>query len=248
MPTLDPTSLHPADLAPMLRAWASGSHPSEAASGLLIAHGHWLHRRDFLARLVDAVDGGWGPRGTVVPLAAIDWHGVAAFAADARASSSELAVLRLAASLAGSTLDVSLMELTAGLDDTNARHLLDALAHRLGWHQRGTQHLVTGHQADDPPHRATPWTEPLPTFEELRGHAYRLLVDAANALRSDHQPGTGPSGPAADAVRQAFASIGAAKNALDDAAYAHARSHARHRAEADSAQYPDQPHPETRHG
>jgi hypothetical protein len=61
MSTIDATTLQPVDLAPMLRAWSSGLYPSEAAVGLLIAYGRWLRRRDFLARLVDTVDDGWGP-------------------------------------------------------------------------------------------------------------------------------------------------------------------------------------------
>ena len=85
----------------MLRAWAAGLYPSEAAVELLIAHGGWLRRRDFLASLVDAVDDGWGPRGQVVPMASIDWERVEGFLAQAHASSSEAALLRLAASLAG---------------------------------------------------------------------------------------------------------------------------------------------------
>ena len=244
MPTLDPTSIQPADLAPMLRAWSSGSYPSEAAVGLLISHGHWLRRRDFLTRLVDAVDDGWGPRGTVLPMATVDWEAVPDFAERVPASSSELTILRLAASLAGVNGRASVMELTSFLDVTNGRHVLDAIAHRFGWHERGTSHLVNGRQADDPPVRATPCTEPLPTFEDLRGYAYRALGDAADWLRSDYRPDGGPTAVAADAVRRAFLAITAAKEALNDAADAQAR--ARHRAsaalgriEGDSAQYPE---------
>jgi hypothetical protein len=188
-------------------------------------------------------------------MAAVDWPAVTAFTAGVPASSSELAILQLASSLAGGTAGTSLMEMTGGLDDTNGRHLLDALAHRFGWHERGTRHLVTGRQVDDPPLRAAGWTEPLPTFAELRGHAHRLLGDAADWLRCDYRPGTGPCGPATDAVRQAFAAIGTARNALDDAAAAQTRAHSRHRAdpvphraEADSTQYPHSPNPESRHG
>src|SRR5919206_4978256 len=103
MTTLDPTKLASAQLAPMLRAWAAGLYPSEAAVELLIAHGSWMRRRDFLTALVDVVDDGWGPRGEVVPTASVDWERVEGFLAHAHASSSEAAVLRLAASLAGTT-------------------------------------------------------------------------------------------------------------------------------------------------
>jgi hypothetical protein len=81
-------------------------------------------------------------------MAAVDWAGVPVFAAQAAASSSELAVLRLAASLAGTAVPGSLLELTTGLDDTNGRHVLDAVAHRFGWHETGTVHTVTGRQAE----------------------------------------------------------------------------------------------------
>jgi hypothetical protein len=231
MPTIDPTRLTPLDLAPMMRAWAAGLYPSEAAVGLLIAHGHWLRRGDFLTRLVDAVDDGWGPRGSVLPMAAVDWDAVPGFVEQAPASSSELAVLKFAASLAGHPVPGSLLEHTASLDDANGRHALDALAHRFGWHERGTVHLVTGQQADAPTRRVTPTLRPLPTFEQLRAEAYKLLGDAADWLRSDYQPGAGPCQDAAGAVRQACVAIGAAKAALNDAATAQTRTDARHRSQ-----------------
>src|SRR4051812_37696114 len=101
MSAIDPTTLTPTQLAPMLRAWAAGLYPSEAGVELLIAHGHWLRRRDFLTSLVDALDDGWGRHGEVVPMASIDWERVETFVAQAGASSSEAAILRFAASLAG---------------------------------------------------------------------------------------------------------------------------------------------------
>ena len=128
----------------MLRAWASGLFASEAAVELLIAHDVWLRRRDFLFTLVDAVDDGWGPRGAVVPMAAIDWDRVEAFLLSAPASRSEIAVLRLAASLAGSTVSRPLHDATAGLDETNTTLVLNAIAHRCGWHERGTSRLING--------------------------------------------------------------------------------------------------------
>jgi hypothetical protein len=122
----------------MLRAWSGGLYPSEAAVGLLIAHGYWLRRHDFLTLLVDAV----------VPMAAVNWAGVQAFAERSPASSSELAVLRIATTLAGIAVPDSLMALTTSLDETNGRHVLDALAHRFGWHERDVVHTVTGRQAE----------------------------------------------------------------------------------------------------
>ncbi|MDQ1292836.1 MAG: hypothetical protein QG608_717 [Actinomycetota bacterium] len=225
MTAIDPTTLTPAELSSLLRAWTGGLYPGEAAIGLLVAHGHWLRRRDFLSHLVDAVDDGWGPRGSVVPMASIEWSAVADFAGRVPASTSELTILRLAASLAGAATPLSVMELTGGLDETNARHVLDALAHRFGWHEHGITHLVTGRQVEAS-HGAASSDADLPSFEQLRAEADRVLGDAANWLRSDYRPGTGPCGDAAAAVRTAFAAIGTAKNALSDAAYEQSRVHA----------------------
>lgn len=144
MTDIDPTTLTPAQLEPMLRAWAAGLYPSEAAVELLIAHGAWLRRRDFLASLVDAVDDGWGPRGQVVPMASIDWERVEGFLAQAPASSSEAALLRLAASLAGAVGGSSLLAMTSSLDEANAGWVLEALAHRFGWHEHRFTRTVTG--------------------------------------------------------------------------------------------------------
>jgi hypothetical protein len=141
---IDPTTLTPAQLEPMLRAWAAGLYPSEAAVELLIAQGAWLQRRDFLATLVDAVEDGWGPRGQVVPMASIDWERVEGFLAQAPSSSGEAALLRLAASLAGATGGPSLLAMTASMDEANAGRVLEALAHRFGWHERGITRTVSG--------------------------------------------------------------------------------------------------------
>jgi hypothetical protein len=148
--TIDPTTLTPTQLAPMLRAWAAGLYPGEATVELLIAHGRWLRRRDFLASLVDAVDDGWGPRGEVVPMASIDWERVEIFLAQAVVSSSEAAVLRFAASLAGVPGGPSVLEMTASLDDVNTGLMLEALAHRCGWHEHGAIKTITGTFAGTP--------------------------------------------------------------------------------------------------
>src|SRR3954470_23453840 len=144
MTTLDPTTLSAEELAPMLRAWASGMFSSEAAVELLIAHDVWPRRLDFLFTLVDAIDDGWGPRGGVVPMAAIDWDRVEAFLVSAPASRSEISVLRCAASLAGASVNVPLRDATAALDETNAALVLNAIAHRCGWHERGTSRVING--------------------------------------------------------------------------------------------------------
>jgi hypothetical protein len=135
----------------MLRAWANGLFASEAAVELLIAHDVWPRRRDFRFTLVDAVDDGWGPLGAVVPMASIDWDSVEAFLVSAPASRSEISVLRLAASLAGATVSRPLHDATAGLDETNTTLLLNAIAHRCGWHERGITQVITGTLATSRP-------------------------------------------------------------------------------------------------
>jgi hypothetical protein len=147
VPTLDPETISPDQLATMLRSWASGLYTSEAAVDLLIAHGTWLARRDFRQALVDAVDDGWGRGGDVEPMASIDWDGVPGFLdqPEVGASSSDVTILKFAASMVGAGGPSSLMEITGSLDETNARLVLDALAHRFGWHERGTTFTVTGH-------------------------------------------------------------------------------------------------------
>ncbi len=44
-------------------------------------------------------------------------------------------------------------------------------------------------------------TESLPTFEQMRHDAYRLLGDAEDELRSDWRPGIGPATSAAGHAR-----------------------------------------------
>ena len=71
-------------------------------------------------------------------MAAIDWDWVGVFAHDAPCSSSERAILLLAASLAGSANE-SLHTMTSSLDDENGALVLAAMSHRFGWHQAGSR-------------------------------------------------------------------------------------------------------------
>ena len=143
MTTLDPTTIDTDRLGRMLTAWAGGHLPNEAGVALLTAHETWLRRRDFLTACLDTVDDGptGGPDPT--PMAAIAWTRVPGFAATARASSGELAVLLLAASLAGQDTG-SLRDLTGGLGPNTLALVLDAIAHRAGWHETGHTRTVTG--------------------------------------------------------------------------------------------------------
>jgi hypothetical protein len=59
--------------------------------------------------------------------------------------------------------------------------------------------------------------ENLPTFEEMRARAFALLGDAEDELRSDWQPGTGPTAEQGRAASEAKQAIAQAKAALDRA-------------------------------
>ena len=102
-----------------LRAGAEGLYTLEAAAGLIIAHGTWLSRDDFIRFIYHGA-------GT----AAIDWE-AAADALDAGelpSSGGEKRMLRLAASLADRA-PVSLGEAIAGIDDRNVGLLVKAIHH-----------------------------------------------------------------------------------------------------------------------
>jgi hypothetical protein len=146
MTELDPSDLTVEQLAAMLRAWAQGMYADEAAVGLLICHGHWLARQDFRTRCVDAVWEGW-TRDAVAPLASIDWPAAAQLAESCPCSSSEQAMLLTACSLAG--VDTGpLTVLTRSLDHANLALVLQAIAHRAGWHEQFLTTTVTGHLDD----------------------------------------------------------------------------------------------------
>jgi hypothetical protein len=147
MTVLDPTTLTPPELAPMLRTSAEGVPSQEAAANLVISHGVWLRRPDFLRDCVVAVDHGMH-YGTRVPMAAISWQRTAAFLEQAPASRTETAVLRLACSIGGVDTG-ALGDLTAGLDPANTARVLDAVAHGASWHRQGFRYTVDGHQDRD---------------------------------------------------------------------------------------------------
>lgn len=119
------------DLAAALRSWAKGLLSTEAAVELLIGHGTWLYREDFLEIAVEfgreITDG--------VILAAVDWEAAVAAleTGGLPCSGGEGRILRLAASLAGAVA-VDLGSALPGLDERNiagvARAVLHAAGHR----------------------------------------------------------------------------------------------------------------------
>lgn len=58
----------------------------------------------------------------------------------------------------------------------------------------------------------------LPTFEQVRRDAYRELGDVLDGLRSDWQPGAGPTREQREALNAARAHIAVAREKLNQAA------------------------------
>lgn len=111
---------HTLELHRSLRAWADGYSPDVAAVDLLISHGTWLQRDDFLRHLLP------GHTGDGQDITAIDWEGLLEVRAQGLpASSSEVAVLDVALSLAANK-PVPLGEVM-GLDATNTAAVATAL-------------------------------------------------------------------------------------------------------------------------
>ena len=112
-----------------MRAWAKGLFSTEAAVELLIGHGSWLYREDFLEI---AVEFGRGITSGAV-MAAVDFE-AAAGALEAGAlpcSGGEGRVLRIAASIAAG-VPVDLREAVTGLDEDNAVLAAAAVLHAAG--------------------------------------------------------------------------------------------------------------------
>lgn len=119
------------ELSNALRAAVMGSYPSEAAVELLITHGTWLRRDDFrdcVSYYEADPDFEFGHEAFAV----VDWQALPSHVRGA--SSSEHAVLLVAASLASDEVSVRLRDAVVGLDRSNstavARAVLWAAGHR----------------------------------------------------------------------------------------------------------------------
>ena len=110
-------------LTAALRAGSKGMHCDQAATELLIRHGSWLRRDDFTARYILI---GTSQAGDIT--AAIDWEEAitALHAGDLPCSSSEAAILGLAASFATAT-PVILRHAITGLDQANLHLVTNAI-------------------------------------------------------------------------------------------------------------------------
>jgi hypothetical protein len=119
------------DLEARLLRGARGLYSEEAAVCLLIGHGMWL-RRDAFVRACVEVDGEPGDE-----VAFVDWPAAigALNTGDLPCSTSEAAMLRIAACLAGIAAD--LRTLLGGLDARNIRLVAQAVLHA-----NGTPHAV----------------------------------------------------------------------------------------------------------
>jgi hypothetical protein len=95
-----------------LRAWAAGDRINEAAVELLIAHGTWLRRGDFLRAAIDQGDG----------MARVDWDAAREFERDSPASTTERAMLRLAVAIGSDEFRL------AAMGPANAQAITRALA------------------------------------------------------------------------------------------------------------------------
>jgi hypothetical protein len=121
---MNATAIPVQELACQLRAAASGIPADTAATGLIISHGHFLHRQEF-RRVITA--------GTSIstgqPLAVISWQAALHALQDGLlpCASSEQAVLRIAASLGDPAVPVHLRAVLGNLDPRNIILVADAV-------------------------------------------------------------------------------------------------------------------------
>jgi hypothetical protein len=114
-----------------LSAAARGLYVAEAAVDLLVGHGCWLERADFVDEFVETDPGLSG-----TPMAWIDWPAAVAALAAGRlpCSGSEAGVLRLATSIASGG-PVDLGEVLTSLDGPNLVLVATAVLHAGGHRQ-----------------------------------------------------------------------------------------------------------------
>jgi hypothetical protein len=152
-----------AELAALLRNGARGDYAEEAAVGLLIDHDLWLDRSDFAHACIEILT-----LAGDVQAAFIDWP-AAAQALDLGelpCLTSEAAVLRIAAGLAGVTVDLRAM--LGGLDACNIRLVAEAVMHANGTPANHTSPppCTSGTQ----PPSTTPDPRPITRPKEDRRH------------------------------------------------------------------------------
>jgi hypothetical protein len=119
------------DLSAALRAAADGLDPDEAAAGLIISHGAFLHRGDFTRyiRTTASISDG-------TPMAWVDWDAAitALGSGGLTVSVGERRILRIAASLATGH-PVSLRDAIPGLDQRSLHLAVTAIRRAAGQRQ-----------------------------------------------------------------------------------------------------------------
>ncbi|QKV93025.1 hypothetical protein HUT19_15720 [Streptomyces sp. NA02950] len=125
----DPVPVDAAELADTLQAAADGSPAHSAAIGLLIGHGLWIKRLAERPGLLLIDYSGPSPEAY-----GIDWLKVveALAAKELAASSGELRILAIAASLADTAARIPLGDAVSSLDATNLDLVLTAIAQANG--------------------------------------------------------------------------------------------------------------------
>ena len=121
---MNATAIPARELSCQLLDAASGIPADTAATGLIISHGHFLHRQDF-RRVITA-----GPSiSTGQPLAVISWHDALHALQDGLlpCASSEQAILRIAASIGDPAIPVHLRAVLGNLDARNITLVADAI-------------------------------------------------------------------------------------------------------------------------
>lgn len=115
-------------LTAALRACSQGMYCEEAATELIISHGAWLRKDDFTEQFILTQA---EPDGRITTV--IDWDEAIAALQDGNlpCSSSEAAILHLAASLATASR-VSLRHAIIGLDQANLHLIINAVRHAGG--------------------------------------------------------------------------------------------------------------------
>ena len=110
-----------------MRAWAKGLLCLEAAVGLLIGHGTWLYRQDFLDAAVEMITEPGREMAFVDFTAAAD----ALSTGGLPCSAGERAVLQVAAGIAAGC-PVNLEDALSSMDAANAALVADAALHAAG--------------------------------------------------------------------------------------------------------------------
>ena len=126
---MNATAIPVQELICQLLDGADGIHADVAAAGLIISHGHFLHRDAFRRAITAGASICTGQ-----PLAAIAWD-AALRALDAGllpCASSEQAILRIAASLGDHHIPVRLAHVLGSLDHTNIARVTTAITRANG--------------------------------------------------------------------------------------------------------------------